>query len=299
MLWKSDRIADDIKLSHLLGVAKGRLVATGNRVVLFDVKTGKLLHAWPDSGKALDGYGRGLLAGDMIYWPTQNEIQILDQRTGLRADPPIKLLETYHAKGGNLVAGDGYLIVAQADGLVVFCQNSRLIERYRQQIALAPEEAANYFRLARAAEAIGRDQVALEMYGTAIEKARPNESSTAFRWPVPRAIRNSACCCAWRASARKAGKWDEAAELLESAGKVTRSGGERLEAQLSLADVLLDASRPRDAVAICQRLLSDDRLRSLPVAAADGHRTVRADLLIADRLKSIVARARPRGLRAV
>ncbi len=99
LLWKTERIADDIKLTHVLGVAKGRLVATGNRVVLFDVKTGKLLHAWPDSGKVLDGYGRGLLAGDMIYWPTQNEIQILDQRTGLRAEPPIKLQETYHAKG--------------------------------------------------------------------------------------------------------------------------------------------------------------------------------------------------------
>ena len=106
-------IADDVKLTHLLGVAKDRLVATGNRVLLFDVKTGKLVHAWPDSAKSLEGYGRGLLAGDFIYWPTTNEIQVLDQRTALRAEPPIKLFETYHTKGGNLVAGDGYLIVAQ------------------------------------------------------------------------------------------------------------------------------------------------------------------------------------------
>ena len=42
LLWKSDPIADDVKLSHLLGVAKDRLVATGNRVLLFDVKTGKI-----------------------------------------------------------------------------------------------------------------------------------------------------------------------------------------------------------------------------------------------------------------
>lgn len=41
MVWKTERIAEDIKLAHLLGVAKGRLVATGNRVVLFDVKTGE------------------------------------------------------------------------------------------------------------------------------------------------------------------------------------------------------------------------------------------------------------------
>ncbi len=288
LLWKTDRIADDIKLSHLLGVAKGRLVATGNRVVLFDEKTGKLLHVWPDSGKALDGFGRGLLAGDKIYWPTQNEIQVLDQRTSLRADPPIRLLETYHAKGGNLVAGDGYLIVAQVDGLVVFCQNSRLIERYRQQIVLQPEEAANYFRLARAAEAIGSDQDVLEMYGKAIEKARANEIIDGV--PLSGAARNQKFRLLVRlgSMARKAAKWNEAAELLAAAGEVTRSASERLEAELLLADVLLDASKPEAAVAICQRLLSDDRLRSLSVAA-DGQRTVRADLLIADRLKLIVA----------
>ena len=81
LLWKSDPIADDVKLSDLLGVAKDRLVATGNRVLLFDVKTGKMLHAWPDAGKSLEGYGRGLLAGDFIYWPTSNnEIQVLYQR---------------------------------------------------------------------------------------------------------------------------------------------------------------------------------------------------------------------------
>ena len=288
LLWAYDQIADDVKLSHLLGVAKGRLVATGNRVLLFDVKTGKLLHAWPDSGKSLEGYGRGLLAGDSIYWPTRNEIQILDQRTGLRAEPPIKLLETYHTQGGNLVAGDGYLIVAQYDGLVVFCQNSRLIERYREEIARAPEEAANYFRLARAAEAIGRDQEALEMYGEAARRARSNESIDGTSLSGAARDQQFRLHVRLAGESRRAGKWDEAALQLESAGTVARSGGERLQAQLVLADVLLDASRPRDSVAICQRLLSDERLRPLAVAAADGHRTVRADLLIADRLSSIV-----------
>jgi outer membrane protein assembly factor BamB/tetratricopeptide (TPR) repeat protein len=290
LLWKSARIAEDIKLSHLLGVAKGWLVATGNRVVLFDVKTGELKHAWPDSGKALDGYGRGLLAGDKIYWPTQNEIQVLDQRSGLLADPPIKLQDTYRSKGGNLVAGDGYLIVAQADGMVVFCQNSRLIERYREQIALNREEASNYFRLARAAEAIGRDQVALENYGTAIEKARTTESIDGV--PLAGAARDQKFRLLLRlaGAARKSGKWEVAAEQLDSAGKVARTPGERLQAELLQADVLLDASRPHDAVAICQQLLAEERLRSLAVATADGHRTVRSDLLLADRLKSIVAK---------
>src|SRR5262249_39740278 len=153
-----------------------RLIATGDRVLWFDAKSGELKHAWPDSGKVMEGYGRGLLAGDQIYWPTRTEIHILDQRTGLRTGPPIRLQDTHHVQGGNLVAGDGYLIVAQADGLVVFCQNSRLIERYRDEIVRAPDRAANYFRLARAAEALGQDQLALDSYKSAAQKARSNET---------------------------------------------------------------------------------------------------------------------------
>ncbi len=136
LLWKTEPIADDVKLSHVLGVAKGRLIVTGDRVLLYDVKDGKLAAVWPDSGnQSLEGYGRGLLAGDLIYWPTRTKIHVLDQRSGLVAEPPIKLHDTYRTTGGNLAAGDGYLIVAQADALVVFCQNSRLVDRYREEIA--------------------------------------------------------------------------------------------------------------------------------------------------------------------
>jgi len=288
LLWKTDRISDDVKLSHLLGVAKDRLVATGNRVLLFDVKTGRLLHAWPDSGKSLEGFGRGLLAGDLIYWPTQNEIEILDQRTGLRAQPPIRLRETYHTNGGNLVAGDGYLIVAQTDGLVVFCQNSRLIERYREDIVRAPDQAANYFRLARAAEAIGRDELALDKYRQAFEKARSNETIDGISLAGAARDHRFRLLVRLAGQARRARRFDEAVKELESAGEAARTDPERLQAQLQLAEVFLDAARPRDAVDICERLLRDERLRPLAVATADGHRTVRADLLISDRLKSIV-----------
>jgi outer membrane protein assembly factor BamB/tetratricopeptide (TPR) repeat protein len=311
--WKSEKINDDVKLTHVLGVAKDRLIATGNRVLIFDVKTGKLLHAWPD-GKSLEGHGRGLLAGDLIYWPTQNEIQVLDQRTGLRALPPIRLFENFHAKGGNLVAGDGYLIVAQSDGLVVFCQNSRLIERYRQDIARAPDHAANYFRMARAAEALGQDDIALETYAAATAKAKPHETIDGFS--LENAARDHQFRLLLRVASqlRRTRQWKAAAARLETAAGVARFDPERLQAQLLLADVLLDAGRPREAVAICERLLTDERLRPLPVATiaaddrritramaiggaapasgivsvADGRRTVRADLLIADRLSAIV-----------
>ncbi len=159
------------------------------------MQDGKVAGSWPDSAnKSHEGYGRGLLAGDLIYWPTRTEIEVLDQRTGLRAEPPIKLQETYHTTGGNLAAGDGYLIVAQPDGLVVFCQNSRLIDRYRDEIVRAPDRAANYYRLARAAEAIGREDTALESYREAIEQGpRRTRRSTASPWPARRATTSSAC----------------------------------------------------------------------------------------------------------
>jgi outer membrane protein assembly factor BamB/tetratricopeptide (TPR) repeat protein len=288
LLWKVDQIPGQVKLAHLLGVAKDRLVATGDRVLLFDVKDGRLKHVWPDSGKSLDGYGRGLLAGDRIYWPTQNEIQVLDQRTGILAAPPIKLLQTYHTKGGNLVAGDGYLIVAQADGLVVFCQNSLLIERYRQEIARAPEHAGNYFRLARAAEAIGRDPLALEMYGKAAQKARANDLFDGVSLSGVARDHQFRLLFRLARDARKTRRWEDAVAYLASAGAVARSSAERLQTQLLLSDVLLEAGQARRAVEICQQLLADERLRPLAVPAADGHRTVRADLLIAGRLSSIV-----------
>ena len=101
LLWKTEPIADDVKLSHVLGVAKGRLVVTGDRVLLFDVQTGKLVSTWPDSGnKSMEGYGRGLLAGDLIYWPTKTEIHVLDQRTGPDGPAADQAQETYHQRAG-------------------------------------------------------------------------------------------------------------------------------------------------------------------------------------------------------
>jgi outer membrane protein assembly factor BamB/tetratricopeptide (TPR) repeat protein len=287
LVWKTDPIAEEVKLAHLLGVAKGRLVATGDRVLLFDVKTGKLAATWPDSSKS-EGYGRGLLAGDRIYWPTRDRIEVLDQGTGLRAEPPIKLMELYQTTGGNLVAGDGYLIVAQPDALVVFCQNSRLIERYRDEIAHGPQRASTHYRLARAAEAIGRDELALESYEEAIRLARPEEtiddeslSETArghqFRLLLRLAL-----------AARGQQKLDRAASALEIAARIARSDGDRLHARLLSSEVELQAERPDRAIEILEQVLTDEKLRSLTVSSEDGHRDIRADLLIADRLGGIL-----------
>jgi outer membrane protein assembly factor BamB len=288
LVWKTDPISEEVKLSHLLGVAKGRLVATGDRVLLFDVQNGKLVSTWPDSGKSPEGYGRGLLAGNRIYWPTRNEIQVLDQRSGLRAEPPIKLMEVYRTTGGNLVAGDGYLIVAQSDALVVFCQNSRLIERYRDEIAKSPDQAATYYRLARAAEAVGRDQLALQSYEQATKKALPAETIDGTSLADAARDHEFRLLTRVAGTARNAKDYDQALVRLESAAKISRSDTDRLRARLLLADVQLEAARPAKAVEILGNVLTDERLRGLTVSSDDHHRSIRADLLIGDRLAGIV-----------
>jgi len=288
LAWKTDPIPDEARLSHLLGVAKGKLVATGDRVLWFDVGDGKLAHAWPDNTAAVQGFGRGILAGDRVYWPTRSEIHVLDQASGLRADAPIKLKDTYQCEGGNLAAGDGYLVVAQAGALVVFCQNSRLIDRYRHEIARAPDRASNYYRLAQAAEAIGRDDLALDSLELALAKGRPSEEIDGA--PITEAARDHQRRLLMKLGqkARASADWAEAARRFDAAAEAARTDRDRLAARLELADVQLARGDARASVGILQALLSDERLRALSVDASDGHRSIRADILIADRLAALL-----------
>lgn len=287
LVWKSDPIAEEVKLAHLLGVAKGHLVATGDRVLLFDVKTGKLAGTWPETSKS-EGYGRGLLAGGRIYWPTRDRIEILDQGTGLRAAPPIKLMELYQTTGGNLIAGNGYLVVAQTDSLVVFCQNSRLIERYRDELARDPQRASTHYHLARAAEAVGRDELALESYEQAVRRARPEEKIDGEALPEAARGHQFRLLLRLAAAARSQQKLDQAASALETAVRIAHSDSNRLRARLLLSELELQANRPERAIEILEQVLRDEKSRVLTVSSEDGHRVVRADLLIADRLGGIL-----------
>ncbi|HWE36355.1 MAG TPA: PQQ-binding-like beta-propeller repeat protein [Isosphaeraceae bacterium] len=276
---------------HLLGVARGHLIATGNHVFRVDVKTGKVLPRWPDNPRGFDAYGRGLLAGDSIYVPTRTEILVLDQEGGIpRADQePFKLQERYGVGGGNLAVGNGYLVVAQADALVVFCANSRLIRRYQDEIAKAPERAAPYYRLAEAAGTVGDDELALSSLSQAIRHAAPSEMIDGK--PLVEAAGDARYRLLMRLAARaESGRdWAVAAGRFDEAAGSARVDRERLDARLGQARALAERGDARAAVATLQGLLAEDRLRSLNVAA-DEHRTVRADLAIADRLAALIAK---------
>ncbi len=288
LVWKTKPLPDEAKLTHLLGVARGRLIATGDRVLLFDVKNGELKHSWPDSGHGFEGFGRGILAGERIYWPTRTEIHVLDQATGLRSEPPIKLQESFQESGGNLAVGDGYLIVAQADKLVVFCQNRRLIQRYREEIARDPGRAAPHYRMAQAAEATGQDDLALASLDDASKLARPSDLIDGVSLRLATRDHQFHLLLKLGESARGRGDLSSAEQRFHQAAATARVDRDRLRARLAEADAQLGRGEAIAAVATLQGLLSEEPLRSLAVAAEGGHRTIRADLMIGDRLATIL-----------
>ncbi|MDB5352676.1 MAG: hypothetical protein JWN86_3923, partial [Planctomycetota bacterium] len=293
LAWKTAPSAHTEKVIHLLGVAKGRLIATGDRVYSFSLKDGAMLKAWPDGPSGFEGYGRGLLAGDSIYWPTKTDIYVLDQSSGAPGDrEPIRLMQHHGIGGGNLAVGDGYLVVAQRDALIVFAQNSRLIDRFRQEIAKDPDRAATYFQLARVAEATGQDELALSSLDETNRRAKP--SDTIDGQPLADEARSKQYQLLIRLATRAmaAGDWTVAARRFEAAAKAARTDRDRLSARLRLASAQTKAGDPKAAVVTFQEILGNEKLRAQTVAN-DDRWTVRADLFIGDELAKVLREGGP------
>lgn len=107
----------------LLGVGAGNLIASGSRLVWIDVQTGEIKARFPASiDSALQGYGRGILAGERIYWPTLERIYVFDQHGPRQTRQPIDLTPM-GLTGGNLLVSRDVLLIAAADRLSAFNTN--------------------------------------------------------------------------------------------------------------------------------------------------------------------------------
>ena len=236
--------------------------------------------------------------GDRVCWPTRTEIIVLDQATGGNEHTSIPLFQAFGRGGGNLAAADGYLVVAEKDALVAYCENSRLIDRYEELIVAEPERASYRYRLAKLAEAADRPDLALASFEAAAALAVPTDLIDGR--PLAEAARDRRHGLLRKLGelASKEGRWAEAAEYFEAAAESARIDRDRLESRLALAEALEGADKPGESVAILQGLLADERLASLSVSA-DSRRTVRVDLLVTDRLNVLLAPPRPGALRAL
>ena len=120
---------------HLLGVAEGNLIASGERLYWIDLLSGKIVGQFPANGNLGDGlarpspsgYGRGLIASGTIYWPTERHIYKFDAAVPFTDSGPrihmqgkIDLVRHGAPSGGNLALAHGVLVIATGDKLVAF-----------------------------------------------------------------------------------------------------------------------------------------------------------------------------------
>ncbi len=119
-IWENALAEDAI---HLLGVGAGQLIASGDRLYWFSIEQeGKLVARWPE-GDSPRGFGRGVLSGDRVLWPTRESIYIFNQAdhrwTG---EIPLadhrRAVDGSNLNGGNLMVIDDMLFIAESDKLV-------------------------------------------------------------------------------------------------------------------------------------------------------------------------------------
>ena len=134
MLWKRNLPGG---VRHLLGVGRGKLIVSGNRLWGLDLMKGGRVDWWMGSDDPETyGYGRGVLAEDVVFWPKRDEIFIVDQATGV-IRRRVALSALHGEKGGNLTIADKYLLVAQPQRLVAFCEYG-LLKKRRKAISANP-----------------------------------------------------------------------------------------------------------------------------------------------------------------
>ncbi len=124
MVWATpaELAADAI---HLVGVGQDRLIACGDYLYWLDIFSGRLCGQFPAARTALQGYaspdprgyGRAVLAGDQVFWPTYEYLFVFQQDGNRQARQPIDVA-SLGLTGGNLVIDGETLLIAGADALV-------------------------------------------------------------------------------------------------------------------------------------------------------------------------------------
>jgi outer membrane protein assembly factor BamB len=121
---------------HLLGVANDVLLASGDALHWIDAQTGRQLTQFPagklggaeQAAASPRGYGRGVIAGGHVWFPTRESIFVFAASphvTDFGQQPqPIRNIPLVPrgVTGGNLVIADGILLIASGDKLVAFGQ---------------------------------------------------------------------------------------------------------------------------------------------------------------------------------
>ena len=116
ILWHTgEEVADAL---YLLGTTQRHLIAGGERLYWIELdgeRRGQIVHVWPDAKQGA-GFGRGILAGNHVLWPTREKVYVFDQQTA----QPVKSIDlaARGVSGGNLLVAQGRLLIATETELI-------------------------------------------------------------------------------------------------------------------------------------------------------------------------------------
>jgi hypothetical protein len=140
VLWERERL----EVVHLLGVASGRVIFTtprGIRAVCAVDGSDRGGWARPDyvDEVGLPSWGRGLLAGWLVFWPTTYGVKVLNQEDGTAPDDLIPL-HLHNLPPGHMAYASGCLAVADAQTLSIYLSLARLPSRNQDAVELRKDE---------------------------------------------------------------------------------------------------------------------------------------------------------------
>jgi outer membrane protein assembly factor BamB len=142
---------------HILGVtAAGLAIVSGDRLWAVDLATGQIRWQLGNDDPGEGGYGRGVLAGDLVYWPKRLELLMVRQADG--AIQSRRNLEALYGKeeggGGNLTIAEGTLLIAKPDRLSAFGEYGAIKRRTERDLSVRPDDARLWLRLANVEEGL-------------------------------------------------------------------------------------------------------------------------------------------------
>ncbi len=135
LMWHAPHPEDAV---HLLGVGGGNLIVSGDKLWWLDARTGKAVRDPFPASSQPKGFGRGVLAGDLVYWPTQTMIYVFDRATGQPTATIELSTRGTHIGGGNLLVNGDSLLIACSSELLAFSPFSGRRDG-RDSDAAAPE----------------------------------------------------------------------------------------------------------------------------------------------------------------
>jgi outer membrane protein assembly factor BamB len=256
---------------HFLGVVPGgdagRLLVGGNVLTAIDIATKKVVYGSDQRvPPAEQGFGRGVIAGDVVLWPTSEDIRVIDAATGVPiANKPLHSAGNAEL-GGNLTVAQGMLLVAQPERLVAYCDYSlikqrldkSISERSSQKTVSGPELARELGQRADLELAEGRLHSAIQDLRRAIEIDHSSASNSRYRARLLDVV--------WKQgrNAKGQGQNAEAAKSLAEAVTLASEAKDLSALRMELAEVELLNSGPAAAISVWQQNLDDPACRDLP-----------------------------------